>query len=301
MSMRQSQKPLAANKVAKSTDNTSPSSLSAFGTNLAPPPLPSTPQLPGLNPSLSSAMQTSQNQANKANQTRYGQGLGVLTGGQNTAQSDIQAAMASNVGYGDAARTRLSQQLQSSLGQQTQSAVSRGLSDTTVADTMKDLPQRQYNDAMANVTEQQANRMSGLQLDAANSATQGAGTISGYIASRNDKGPDVSTYAGLASNAANRPASIQGSMGSPNAPNPAPKPTGGGSSTPAGNGGYFSMGGDTNGAGGGSGTLPWQDSNFGGGASGNVSSGGDFGSGSGGGGGSISGAMNYSPDDPGFG
>ena len=176
-------------------------SLSAYGQNITPPPVP---LYQGGNTSIA-ALQQYQNAANQANNTRYGQGLGVLTGGNTAALGSIQQAIADSNSYGQAAQQKLNLQFQNALGQQAQSAVSRGLADTTIADTMKDLPTRQYNDASAQITEMAANRRSGLDVNAANLQNSGANSIANYIASRNDVGPNASLYASLAQKAASTP------------------------------------------------------------------------------------------------
>lgn len=182
-------KPLAA------TAPTSTGGLSAFGQTITPPPAPN----------LSGNLLQDQNAANKVNVQRYGQGLGVLSGGLNAGLGSISQAIDDSNTYGNAAKQKLNYQLQNDLGQQTQSAASRGLADTTIADTMKDLPQRRYNDATAQVDEMAANRRSGLELNQANMQNQGAFNIAQYIQSRNDNAPNAQFYASLAQKAASNP------------------------------------------------------------------------------------------------
>lgn len=229
----------------------SPTNLgSVFGQQLtAPSPL-----------RYSGNLQQDQNQANNANSQRYNLGLSVLGGGVNSGLQSIQDAIASSQNYGQAAQKKLDLQLQQGLGQQQQSAVSRGLGNTTISDTMKDLPQRQYNDASAQVSEMAANRQAGLLLNQANAQNQGANSISNFIASRNDVGPNANLYAALAQKAASNPGqrSISGGFGggggaagAGSGPGPGldfgsnklPNSSGGGSSTGGGPGGYFTMGG----------------------------------------------------------
>lgn len=315
--MRQSTKPLVGNSVASSTDplgngpkmtaakkSTTPAPT-AFGTDLTTPKSPAPVSIPGVNPTLSAAIQASQNQANNANNTRYGQGLSVLSGGQNAQQSDIASAMQDVANYGQAAQTRLGQQLQTAQGQATQSATSRGLGDTTIANTMQDQPIRQYNDAMNAVTEQQSAMKSGLETQAGQAAQQGSNSIAGFINGRTDQGPNTGEYAQLAQNAANHPGSIAGAAGAIQMAGAAGNPASQSSATPPKSNsspakqnspGYFGPGWGSNNMAGSS--SSGSDSSFSGGGSGGA----DFG-----GGGSIEGSMSgggggsYYEDDPGFG
>lgn len=251
--LRQSTKPLVGNSVATSTDPLSvgakkgkPAAApvpTAYGQTLTTPASPAPVPLPGLNSALSSALTASQNQANNANNQRYGQGLGVLAGGQTTQQGDITAAMGSVANNTQAQQTLLGENLQAAQGKATQSATSRGLGDTTIANTMQDLPTRQYNDAMNQLAGQQSQITAGLQTQAGQAAAQGSGTIANYIAGRTDAGPNTGQYAQLAQQAANKPASIAqaaSNIGGSGRSAPAPiPPKGGGGETPSGPGGYF--------------------------------------------------------------
>jgi hypothetical protein len=179
--------------------------------------------------------QQGQNAANLANNQRYTQGLGVLTGSASTAanqlaggstqaQDYISQAIANSNQYGNTARTQLGQQLQDNQGQSAQSAVSRGLTNTTIADSMKALNQRTYNRGAEQINEDVANRMSGLNLNQAQTATQFAqakasqtsqsgNSIAGFIAARNDNAPSIGEYASLVQGAADQPAaSVKGTV-----------------------------------------------------------------------------------------
>lgn len=171
-----------------------------------------------VNPTLTGNLQTDQNAANQANTGRYNQGLENLIQGYNSGGQTYNQALASSQQYGQTAQNNLNLQYQKNLGSQTQSAVSRGLANTTIADTMKDLPTRQYNDATLQNNEQIANRQTQLLTQQAQNQQQGANQISQYIASKNDVAPNASMYTDLAKQAASNPGhqnvSIPGSMGS---------------------------------------------------------------------------------------
>lgn len=223
--LRQSTKPLAGNSVASGADPLANPQMgaakkpaatpppTAFGVPLTTPASPAPVPIPGLQSSLSNALTASQNQANNANNQRYTQGLGVLAGGQQTQQTDIQDAMNSVANNTLAQQTTLGQNLQANLGTATQKAATSGLGNTTIASTMQDLPTRQYNDAMNQLAAQQSQLTSGLQTQAGQAAASGSGSIANYIAGRTDAGPNAAQYAQLAQNAANKPGTIQQAAG----------------------------------------------------------------------------------------
>jgi hypothetical protein len=170
--------------------------LTAFGTDLT------VPGLPKVNNTTVQGLQTQQDAANSANNLRYGQGLGVLTGGYNTSAGDIEQAIAASNLNGTTAKKQVGVQLQNDLGHTEQDAINRGLGNTTIRNAMLDMDKRRSNDANQAIDEQVSNRLSGLKLQAAQNANQGAGSIAGYIAGRNDVGPDAGMYANLAAQAA---------------------------------------------------------------------------------------------------
>lgn len=244
--------------MARSPKQAAKAPLTYNGVNLTAPSPVNVPSF-SLDPnSIASAVQSSQNQANQANQARYNQGLGVLTGGANSAQGYISQALANSNKIGQAARTRVGQNLQNAQGSTTQSAVSRGIGNTTILDALQRGNSKDAENANQQIDEQIADRASNLNLQQANQSNQGANSIAGFIAARNDNGPDLSTYANLARAAAGSTQGAKASGTTINAP-PSYGTFGGGSSgvtsstggsTGGGAGTYFN-----NAAGGGSGGI----------------------------------------------
>lgn len=153
-------------------------------------------------PNAFGSPQQQQQQANTANQLRYGQGLQTLAAGNNAQQQSITNAMDASKTYGQTALQNLGLQYQNAQGQATQQANTRGLGDTTIAQTMQALPTRTYNQGVAQVNEQQAQLASGLQLNMGNAQAQGANSIANYISQRNDMGPNQGLLSSLAQKAA---------------------------------------------------------------------------------------------------
>lgn len=245
----------------QSASLTSP--LSYGGVNLTPPaPVQAKPVVAGSIQSAIDSAQQGQNAANTANNQRYTQGLGVLSNtgnqanqfaaqgqqqlgaGEQSAQGFIQNAIQNNAGFGTAARARVQQELQEAQGKTAQSAVSRGLGNTTVVDALQRGNSRDAETQNQAIDEAAANRASALNLQQANTATTFAGQkanqsnaqgnsaraggndIASFIAARNDVAPNVNDLSGLVQGAAaggpgkmtsttiNAPASYRSGFGS---------------------------------------------------------------------------------------
>lgn len=215
-------------------------STSAYGTDLtAPKPIAYSMQgnLGDISNVIKQVNQ-GQNQANVANNDRYNQLLSVLgnaAGGLN--QNSQQAVQAVQQGYGSGIQQlqgslannqtvfanesqRATQDAMKNASHAQQSAISRGLGNTSITDAMQDQVQRQKNDAMANIAASKAQADNGVYQNLASmyanggQATgqaynqagqnyfQGGGTIANAIASRNDVAPGIGDYAGVIQGAA---------------------------------------------------------------------------------------------------
>jgi hypothetical protein len=228
--------------------------------DLTPPPVPNTPLYkPGgsINDYIQQT-QNAQNAANNANQTRYNQGLNVLTTGMDSARNSIQSALSDSNGLGTAARTRIGYNLQNAQGHSQQSAIDRGLYNTTILDSLQRGNARDAEDANQAVDEQTANRRININLANAQNERSGAGDISKFISDRNDAGPDMSLYTQLLKDAASNPGNThRDSTTITPAPPPMPPPAAtspGGGAGAGGGSNYYSgnMLGSTAGGGGGS-------------------------------------------------
>jgi hypothetical protein len=176
---------------------------SNFTGGLSPVPTPKMQDLTSFNPmSISNQLTNYQNQANQANNQRYNQALGVMGQGQDSTNSLYNQARSDISGIGQQALGRIDLNLQNQLGGVQQNAISRGLNDSTVAQTMTYMPERQAADARQGVAEMQAQLASGLDTSQAASQHQYANDTAGIIASRNDMPPDMGAYANLMESAA---------------------------------------------------------------------------------------------------
>jgi hypothetical protein len=129
-----------------------------------------------------------QNKANKANEQRYQEGLSTLHGGYDNAMNLLQGA-------GTAAHTRIGQQEQAGIGNALQTSVSRGLTNTTIQDSLQRGVHRDAEQARQSVDEAVAGQKAGVEQNKANS-------IAGFIERRNDNGPDLSLLSTLMRGAA---------------------------------------------------------------------------------------------------
>jgi hypothetical protein len=177
--------------------------LTYNGVDLTSPGTPKAPQFKLDNPqSIADSVANSTNQANTANDKRYGQGLNVLTSGYNSAGGMIGEAMNNTSYSGQSQRRDIRQQLVNDQAKTQQSAVSRGIGNTTIVDSLQAGNQRVANNAMSDVNAQVQAQQNALRLQQANNFTGGANSIAGFIGGRNDMAPDLGTFAQLIQNAA---------------------------------------------------------------------------------------------------
>ncbi len=183
--------------------------LTYGGADITPPPAVQAPTIAG-NPTIEQAIaaaQGGQNAANSANATRYGQGLNVLAGGAGSSAGFIQNALDASSAIGRQALNRANENEVNRTAEAQQGAISRGLGNTTIANSLVEKARRTSADERLGIQEAQANRQSQLNLAQAGNAQQNAGNIASFIGNRNDVGPSVGEYAGLVQNAAaNAPA-----------------------------------------------------------------------------------------------
>jgi hypothetical protein len=209
--------------------------LSSYGVNLTPPsPISyAAPARPGDISSVIGSVTQAQNQANQANNLRYGQQLGVLNAGANGANLNAQGAItAATQGYNAATanlgsslsnnnaiwandKARLDRDAQAASAAAQQSAISRGLGNTTIVDSLNTGVQRTKQEGYANAESNKASLDNGVYQNLANlnaakgsnlanlynsagqTYAQGAGAIGNAIAGRNDVGPSLADYASL--------------------------------------------------------------------------------------------------------
>lgn len=161
-------------------------------------------------------LQTSQNQANKANALRYNQGLGTIQQGANQAntygqagQNSIQQAIGNTSAIGQSELQQEQLQRQQGLGGAMQSAVSRGLGNTTILNSLQSGVNR--NADLADVAiqgniQQQKNQLyqaaAGQYNQQAGFAQGGGNSIAQFIQGANQQGPDLSQYIPLVQQAA---------------------------------------------------------------------------------------------------
>jgi len=119
--------------------------------------------------------------AKAANESRYAEGLGTLKLG-------ASQSMASLTNAGLAQKQALQRQLANARGSTTQSAISRGIGNTTIMDALQRGNTDVYNTGMNDL----ASRLATLR---ANQQTQNASSISNALFARNDVGPDVNALA----------------------------------------------------------------------------------------------------------
>jgi hypothetical protein len=172
--------------------------------------------------------------ANAANEARYAQLLGLADAGKTEELASLRGGYDAMLGLAskgfDGQRADEGKRLQNDLGGVQQSAVSRGLGNTTVLDSLQRGAQDDSARRMLSIDDQQTRQQLAVAQDyygrLAN-ATSGANNRKmGIIEGRTDEGPDLGLYASLLS----RP----GASGTPGSTMPFPiYPYGrGGSSTP---------------------------------------------------------------------
>lgn len=150
---------------------------------------------------LMQQLQSSQDAANTANDTRYNQSLANQSTQHGLAEGLYGQANTDIANVGQAANTRINQNLQNQQAVGQQGLISRGLGNTSIRDTVA----RGYNsDAELQheqVDEQQGQLQSGLATQQAGYENQYGNQLSGIYESRSDQAPDTSLYANLIQNA----------------------------------------------------------------------------------------------------
>ncbi len=198
--------------MAKTKKPTSTPSL--FGVDLRSPAVPSVSG-GGLGGNLNlrpNPLQAAQDAANRANDLRYGQGIGVLAGGQQAATGLIGQALADTKGMGAAQYRQIERTREKDLAGDTQSAISRGLGNTTILQGMQNESRRRAQDATLGVDSAVQQARNNLLLQQAQQQSRGAGDIANFISARNDIQPDISQFAAL-QQAASAARPLSGSSG----------------------------------------------------------------------------------------
>lgn len=135
----------------------------------APKPLAATPSAPQLN-------MPGQNPGNPQQAT-----LSPAMQGYNGALSSLQNSLNASNNTTSGAQMQLGQQLQQNQGQVSQNLVNRGLGNSTVAQTMQQAPLQTYNQGMANVANQGAERQMQAYGSLANMQAQGGQSLSNIV------------------------------------------------------------------------------------------------------------------------
>lgn len=148
-----------------------------------------------------------QNAANKANNDRYNQGLTTLQNAQGASAGLLQGASDSIANAGQAEQNKINLNEQQGLGNAQQSAVSRGLNDTTIQDSLNRGVQRDAADATTALQESVGRQQAAVKEQQATEQLQGNNTIANFIAARNDNGPNMGLLSQLITGAASDPKS----------------------------------------------------------------------------------------------
>jgi hypothetical protein len=209
--------------------------INAYGTNITPP-APIQFSLGGNLGNISNIigqLNNAQNQANAANNQRYGQMLNVLNNAVSGQIGDLGNALGSvQQGYGNAAaalsgslannatvfnneQERLNEQTQQAAGAANQSAVNRGLTNTSILNSMQDQVTRAANDAQTNIAAAKAqadngvyqnlaniyanggNAAANIQAQTGNAYMAGGDAIANAIQGVTQQAPSLSEYAPL--------------------------------------------------------------------------------------------------------
>lgn len=101
--------------------------------------------------------------------------------GYNGALSSLQNSLNASNNTTSGAQMQLGQQLQQNQGQVAQNLTNRGLGNTTVAQTMQQAPLQTYNQGMANVANQGAERQMSAYGSLANMQAQGGQGLANII------------------------------------------------------------------------------------------------------------------------
>lgn len=141
--------------------------------------------------------QQAQDQANTANQQRYTQLLDMIGNLGTQVGSTYGEAMKNASTIGQTAKTQTQQNYLKNLGTADQNLISRGLGNTTIRSSVRRGIASDKNLAMQGINEQVAAQLAQILQNRAG-AELGIGQLkANAIQSRNDIGPNLSTYASL--------------------------------------------------------------------------------------------------------
>lgn len=147
--------------------------------------------------SIMNQIQAAQKAANTANEQRYQQLLGTISGLQTTNNGTYNQILQSLAGTGAAERTQLARSTAKRKGSALQSLISRGLGNTTIRNAVLNSIGQNQQFGLQQIAGQQARqKASALQSQAASNQSITA-MQANAIQSRNDVGPNLSMYASL--------------------------------------------------------------------------------------------------------
>lgn len=147
-------------------------------------------------------MQGQQDTANAANTQRGQQAGAAITFGHDSTNAAYGNAASQYANFGQAADTRINQNLQKNQGAAQQNLVSRGLGNTSITDAVMRGYQNDAELQHQQVGETKAQHLGDISMAQAQSERGYAQDYSGMLERQYDNGPDQSLYANLAKEAA---------------------------------------------------------------------------------------------------
>lgn len=160
-------------------------------------------------------LQDEQDKANAANQQRATEGMGDINSAYGKGSTNYANATADIANMGQAEGDRIDRNTQKSLGSSQQSAVSRGIGNTTITDSLArgitDDAELQHE----GVNEQVGRLQSGLQTQQAGFENQYGQEQAGFLERQNDNGPDSGLYSSLIRAASSGGSKAQGTQINP--------------------------------------------------------------------------------------
>ncbi len=147
-------------------------------------------------------LEEAQKRANDANQQRYSQGLEELNAGRDSMRQYFAQANSLIQDIGTSAVEEINRGSERSFALGRQGLISSGLSNTTITGSLVRGTEEDRQRELQRVDEQKRTALGGLSERQASAEIGASGNIAGFIAARNDTGPDPASYAGLIRDAA---------------------------------------------------------------------------------------------------
>lgn len=146
---------------------------------------------------IQSQLSAAQARANQANEQRFQRALAESRAAADRMRAQFGAARASLAQVGKTAEADIGRGAERSLAQQQQALIGSGLAGTTIQSAVARGVEEDRTRAMGRVQEGRQTALAGLATQQAGFEAQAGRDLTGLMAAKSDRGPDLGMFAGL--------------------------------------------------------------------------------------------------------